>query len=210
MASRVLRLKKDSNGVSEALEAIKAHEAGNANAAPAPIPSPPEDATTVKATCDTITLTSFTTSTAWTLGHLLYARLLPFAHSSSSEGGARPTLISIALAHGEHVVFQAAVGSGTAPDNEIWVRRKRASVLRFGTSTWYLHCKYKGDEEAFRKKFAMGEDKAGGFAIHGGGVPIRVAGVEGIVAVVVVSGLKQHEDHGVIVDVINSHFEPVS
>jgi uncharacterized protein (UPF0303 family) len=34
-----------------------------------------------------------------------------------------------------------------------------------------------------------------------------VSGVDGIVAVVVVSGLKQHEDHGVIVDVINSNWE---
>ncbi|KAJ2968166.1 hypothetical protein NUW58_g10279 [Xylaria curta] len=58
-----------------------------------------------------------------------------------------------------------------------------------------------------RRKFGMSEDVAGEYAIHGGGVPIRVAGVEGIVAVVVVSGLKQHEDHGVIVDVINSNWE---
>lgn len=36
---------------------------------------------------------------------------------------------------------------------------------------------------------------------------VRVAGAEGIVAVVVVSGLQQHEDHGVIVDVINSNWE---
>lgn len=70
------------------------------------------------------------------------------------------------------------------------------------------------------------------YAIHGGGVPsksiplvmvvphfprgveslihiiiVRVRGVEGIVAVVIVSGLKQHEDHGVIVDVINSNWQ---
>ena len=36
----------------------------------------------------------------------------------------------------------------------------------------------------------------------GGGVPIRVTGVEGVVAVVVVSGLKQDQDHGVIVEVV--------
>ena len=53
----------------------------------------------------------------------------------------------------------------------------------------------------------MSEDSASKYAIHGGGVPIRVEGVEGIVAVVVVSGLKQEEDHGVIFDVVSEHWE---
>lgn len=154
----------------------------------------------VKEQCDSFTLESFTTEDAWELGHLLYARLLPFAAQ-------KPTLISIALANSGQVLFQTAVGSGTAPDNEIWVARKRSSVLRWGSSTWLLHCKYNGDEEAFRAKFGMSEEQAGKYAIHGGAVPIRVKGVEGIVAVVIVSGLKQHEDHGVIVDVIRNNWE---
>lgn len=154
------------------------------------------------ATCNSFTLETFTSSDAWELGHLLYARLLPFADAG------RPTLISIALANGGgQTLFQAAVGSGTAPDNALWVARKRNTVLRFGASTWLQHCKYAGDEDAFRAKFGMSPDQASQYAIHGGGVPIRVRGVEGVVAVVVVSGLKQHEDHGVIVEVINKHWE---
>lgn len=74
-------------------------------------------------------------------------------------------------------------------------------MLRWGVSTWYMHCKFDGDEKAFAEKYGLGPD-AGSYAIHGGGVPIRVVGVEGVVAVVVVSGLKQHEDHGVIVECI--------
>ncbi|OTA58344.1 hypothetical protein K449DRAFT_385748 [Hypoxylon sp. EC38] len=167
---------------------------------PVAIPSPPEDADAVKASCDSFLLESFTVEDAWELGHLLYARLLPFSAQ-------KPTLISISLANSGQVLFQCAVGSGTAPDNEIWVQRKRNTVLRFGTSTWFQHCKYAGDEEAFKAKFGMSPEQAEKYAIHGGAVPIRVKGVEGIVAVVVVSGLKQHEDHGVIVDVINSNWE---
>ncbi|KAI0387463.1 hypothetical protein F5Y04DRAFT_4884 [Hypomontagnella monticulosa] len=167
---------------------------------PSAIPSPPEDAEAVKANCDSFTFESFTVEDAWQLGHLLYARLLPF----SSQ---KPTLISISLANSCQVLFQCAVGSGTAPDNELWVQRKRNTVLRFGTSTWFQHCKYAGDEAAFNAKFGMSPQQAEKYAIHGGGVPIRVKGVEGVVAVVVVSGLKQHEDHGVIVDVINSNWE---
>lgn len=40
------------------------------------------------------------------------------------------------------------------------------------------------------------------YAIHGGGFPIRVANVDQVVGVVVVSGLKQEHDHQVIVEVI--------
>jgi uncharacterized protein (UPF0303 family) len=47
------------------------------------------------------------------------------------------------------------------------------------------------------------------YAIYGGAVPSRVRGIEGIVAVVVVSGLKQsgREDHGVIVEVIKENWQ---
>lgn len=148
---------------------------------------------------DSFTFDSFTTTDAYELGHLLHARL--FAEP-------RPALISISLTNGL-TLFQATTGTGVNPDNEVWVQRKRRSVLRWGTSTWMLHCKYKGDEAAFAAKNGLGGE-AGLYAIHGGAVPIRVQGVEGVVAVVVVSGLKQHEDHGVIVDVVRENWEPVA
>ena len=62
-----------------------------------------------------------------------------------------------------------------------------------------MHNKMQGDEAGFAKKFGLGPEAAGGFAIHGGGWPVSVRGVEGVVAVVVVSGLKQDQDHGVVV-----------
>lgn len=40
------------------------------------------------------------------------------------------------------------------------------------------------------------------YAIHGGGFPVRVANVGGVVATIVVSGLKQDQDHQVIVEVV--------
>lgn len=150
---------------------------------------------------DGFTLTSFTAQDAWELGHLLHARLLPFAP-------ARPALISISLASGS-VVYQSVTGSGIAPDNSVWVARKRATVLRFGVSSWLMGRKFDGDEAAFAAKFGIGPERAGDYAIHGGGVPIRVRGVEGVVAVVVVSGLKQHEDHGVIAEVVRENWGPV-
>lgn len=64
-----------------------------------------------------------------------------------------------------------------------------------------MHCKFNGDEVAFKEKYGLG-NSAAEYAIHGGGVPIRVKGVEGVVGVVVVSGLKQDEDHAIIGEVI--------
>jgi uncharacterized protein (UPF0303 family) len=45
-----------------------------------------------------------------------------------------------------------------------------------------------------------GEARAAEYAIHGGGMPVYVKGVEWPVAVVVVSGLKQWDDHMVVVE----------
>lgn len=151
---------------------------------------------------DSFTLESFTAEDAWELGHLLHARLLPFALVNQ-----KPTVVSIALANSQQILFQTAVGPGTLPDNETWVQRKRNSVLRWGSSTWLLHNKFGGDEVRFATLFGMSAEQAGKYAIHGGGVPIRVKGVEGVVAIVVVSGLKQDQDHGVIVDVIKANWQ---
>ena len=90
------------------------------------------------------------------------------------------------------------------PDNDHWVARKRKTVLRFGQSTWFMHNKFAGDEVAFAAKFGLG-GSAGEYAIHGGGWPIRVKGVEGVVAVVVCSGLKQHEDHMIVVQTVGEY-----
>jgi uncharacterized protein (UPF0303 family) len=42
--------------------------------------------------------------------------------------------------------------------------------------------------------------KWGQYAIHGGGVPIFVKGCDTMIAVVVVSGLKQWDDHQVVIE----------
>lgn len=61
--------------------------------------------------------------------------------------------------------------------------------------------KFKQDEVAFAAKYGLGAS-AGEYAIHGGGWPIRVKSVEGVVGVVVVSGLKQDQDHQIVVQTV--------
>ncbi|KAJ5316721.1 hypothetical protein PENANT_c016G06627 [Penicillium antarcticum] len=163
------------------------------------------------------TFRTFTTDTAWTLGNALRERILCLP-----SGQRKPALISIALATATsggvplHVLFQSATESGTIPDNENWVRRKRNTVLRWGVSSWAMRQKTIGGlaanasadqiEAAFVKKYAVASANGGAvadeYAIHGGGYPIRVRGVEGVVAVVVVSGLKQEDDHQVVAETI--------
>ncbi|KAJ5991303.1 hypothetical protein N7522_011510 [Penicillium canescens] len=163
------------------------------------------------------TFRTFTTETAWTLGNALRTRIL-----SLPSNKRKPALISIALATATsggvplHVLFQSATESGTIPDNENWVRRKRNTVLRWGVSSWAMRQKTIGGlvagasadqiEAAFVKKYAIASANGGAvadeYAIHGGGYPIRVKGVEGIVAVVVVSGLKQEDDHQVVAETV--------
>ncbi|CAI4214344.1 unnamed protein product [Parascedosporium putredinis] len=159
MSQKVLRRRNAQQGfgLEADLAQIRSADAGR------PIPRPLrriEPADVIKATCDSFTFESFTSQDAYELGHLLHARLLPISAK-------QPSVIQISLAPGQ-IVFQAAVGSGTLPDNETWIQRKRNSVLRWGCSTWFLNRKWNGDQEAFRKLFAFSDEQANRYAIHGG------------------------------------------
>ncbi|KAL2829790.1 DUF967 domain protein [Aspergillus cavernicola] len=154
---------------------------------------------------------TFTSATAWSLGLALRSRILSLPSTQR-----KPALISISLTGGlePHVIFQCATEPGTVADNEVWVRRKRNTVLRWGVSSWLMRNKMLagvgGDaarvEAAFVAKFALPSSSGGKvadeYAIHGGGFPVRVKGVDGVVGVIVVSGLKQEDDHQVIVEVV--------
>lgn len=142
-----------------------------------------------------IILPHFTADDAYALGTSIRERL-----RTLSDG---PAVVNITLANSNNLLFHAVSRSGILPDNDVWVERKRRTVLRFGVSTWAMHNKFKGDEEAFKKKYMLGES-AGLYAIHGGAVPVRVHGLEGIAGVIVVSGLKQHQDHQVVVEAIEA------
>lgn len=59
--------------------------------------------------------------------------------------------------------------------------------------------KFRGTKDVFVERYGL-KGKEGEYAFRGGGVPIRVEGVEGVVGVVVVVGLTQEEDHSVVVE----------
>lgn len=151
----------------------------------------PTDLPTITQQDTSLSFPLFNAETAFELGSLLRTRLQTFPAA---------TCVSIALANGTPL-FYCAVKSGTTPDNTHWVARKQKTVLRFGVSSWFMSNKFQQDELAFAAKYALGAS-APEYAIHGGGWPVRVRAVEGVVAVIVVSGLKQDQDHQIIVQTV--------
>lgn len=128
-------------------------------------------------------LAAFDHDTAWTLG----AHLRAIA--------ARDGLpVAIEIAHGATPVFLALL-PGATPDNPHWLRRKRATVLRFHRSSLYmrLDCAARGVD--FHSRFGLDPDA---YVASGGALPIRVRGT-GVVGVAAVSGLPDIEDHRLVV-----------
>lgn len=131
-----------------------------------------------------LVLPAFDHRQAWRLGSLLATRALEENHA-----------VAIDIRRPGLVLFRAALPGATA-DQEHWIRRKSALVLRFEASSALLS----------RRFAAAGRDPIGGgwldpeeYTLSGGSFPVRVAGA-GVVAAVTVSGLRQDEDHMLVVD----------
>merc|ERR1712000_339945 len=137
-----------------------------------PLREAPRDLDSIAKQEEGLILPHFTADDALEIGLSIRNRLRALTHLSA--------VVNISLANSNNLLFHAVSRPGVQPDNDIWVSRKRRTVLRWGVSTWFMHNKMHGDEEAFKKKYMLGET-AGQYAIHGGGVPVRVTGVEGIV-----------------------------
>ena len=112
-----------------------------------------------------------------------------------ARSAAMPLTIQVTRVH--QVLFQVAM-PGTVLDNDHWVRRKTATVYRFGHSSFYMgvSCRARGVTLAER----YGVDPAD-YAEHGGAFPVRVRGV-GLIGVAAVSGLPQEEDHRLVVETL--------
>ena len=98
--------------------------------------------------------------------------------------------IVIDIRQGDTPLFAVMLPGATAANFD-WARRKRNLSLLIGQSSWELSL-----EKRLGTDFVqlMGLDERD-YTPHGGCVPIRVAGVAGIVATVTISGLPQQQDH---------------
>ena len=129
---------------------------------------------------------SFDNDTAIALGNALVetarARKLPVAVDVSRAG---------------QQLFHAAL-AGTTADNDHWIARKNAVVMRFGHSSYYMGRRAALKGVSFAESMLVDPQH---YAAHGGAFPIRIVGT-GLVGVVTVSGLPQQDDHALAVEVI--------
>lgn len=139
-----------------------------------------------------LVFSSFVESDAWEIGSLLrewvIARLWP-------------VLIDIRLF--DRPLFLAALPGATA-DNFDWVRRKSNVVQRFHCSSLAMCGKLDASGATLAGKYRL-DDRD--FAASGGAVPILVRGCAGPIGSVTVSGLKQEDDHALVVKAIATHLQ---
>jgi uncharacterized protein (UPF0303 family) len=125
----------------------------------------------------------FNAETAWQLGSLLRAKLL-------AKGAGGTVEIEV-----NHQLLFACATPGATPGQADWIRRKRNTVRRFARSTYAVGRMLERDGETLLGRHGL---ELKDYAAHGGGFPILVKGT-GMVGTVVLSGLPQREDHGMVV-----------
>jgi uncharacterized protein (UPF0303 family) len=101
---------------------------------------------------------------------------------------------------GEWIVFHASL-PGTNTENDWWMGRKARVVLLTGHSSMHERVLAEETNIDWFAKHGVEEEK---YAIHGGGLPINVAG-KGLAGILLISGLPQVQDHLLGVEVLTEY-----
>lgn len=109
----------------------------------------------------------------------------------------------------DQILYHVAM-PGTSPDNDQWVERKSAVVMRFHGSSFRIGRQLASSNQTIDEKYFV-DPRA--FSAHGGSFPIRLRGGEndddgGVIGAVTVSGLPQAEDHALVVSVLERFIDP--
>ena len=132
--------------------------------------------------------TAFSSDTALTLG----LKLVELA-----KAGGKAITINITI-NGK-VLFHHAM-QGASADQADWIRRKNNVVARFGRCSFYVGIDHKHRGVVFEDiKYLDPQDHAA----NGGAFPITLKGT-GIIGTVTVSGLRQAEDHALVVEALRA------
>lgn len=128
----------------------------------------------------------FDSASAWELGSWIVGKAL---------AEALPIAVDITI--GGRCLFHWS-SNGAIIDNAFWIERKKRSVMRFAHSSLYLGRRLaKEGRTAYEKHYVDEAD----YGFHGGSFPIFVEGT-GLVGAVTVSGLKQEDDHDLVVEAL--------
>jgi uncharacterized protein (UPF0303 family) len=125
----------------------------------------------------------FDEGSAWTLGGLIRAQAVK---------SCLPIVIDIRLFSRPLLYFALA---GSSPDNREWARRKGNVVERFHRSSYAVGLKNKHAGTTLLQTHGL---NPADYADHGGAFPIK-SHAFGVIGSITVSGLPQHEDHGLVV-----------
>ena len=134
---------------------------------------------------------SFNEQSAWMIG------------SRARDIAQRENLpVAIRIMREEQILFQASL-SGSGPDNDLWLSGKARVVRHFHHSSLYMTRKLEEGHTDILSKYHL--DPAV-YRCKGGAFPLRVIN-SGIAAVLIVSGLKDTEDHKLAVRIIKEFLQ---
>jgi uncharacterized protein (UPF0303 family) len=132
--------------------------------------------------------TAFSSDTALALG----LKLIELAKAGNK-------IITVNITINGKVLFHHAM-QGAAADQAEWIRRKNNVVARFGRCSFYVGTDHKHRGVVFEDiKHLDPKD----YAPFGGAFPITLKGT-GIIGTVTVSGLRQAEDHALVVQALRA------
>jgi uncharacterized protein (UPF0303 family) len=119
------------------------------------------------------------------------------AYEIATSRGINP---AIEVRIGEWIVFHASL-PGTDTTNDWWMGRKARVVLLTGHSSMHERVLAEETNIDWFAKHGVEEEQ---YAIHGGGLPINVAG-KGLAGILLISGLPQVQDHLLGVEVLTEY-----
>ena len=119
------------------------------------------------------------------------------AYEIAQRRGINP---AIEVRIGEWIVFHASL-PGTNSENDWWMGRKARVVLLTGRSSMHERVLAEEQNIDWFAKHGVEEEQ---YAIHGGGLPINVAG-KGLSGILLISGLPQIQDHLLGVDALTEY-----
>ena len=138
---------------------------------------------------EVLALPALSQSDALTIGQIAY-----------EIGTTRDLAITIEVRLGEWTVFHASL-PGSKPENDDWIARKARVVLASGHSTMHERVLSEETNVDWYEVHNLPETL---HAIHGGGLPLNVIG-NGLVGILLISGLPQVDDHLLGVEIITEY-----
>jgi uncharacterized protein (UPF0303 family) len=127
---------------------------------------------------------TFTTEMAWQIGSALRAAAM-----------ARDASMTFEITLAGRTLFHTVTGERAGAGQADWIRRKRNTVLRFGRSSYAMGLELEATGLTMEARHGL---PVADYAMHGGGMPLTMAGA-GCIGAVVSSGLHQRDDHAMVI-----------